>query len=173
VTTEVLPATSVNLRAADPGDEAFVGALFAERRAAEFAPLGWPPADLEAFLRSQSAAQERGYRDQHPGAAFQIVLADSVRIGRLVVDHSATAVWIVDVALTSSWRGRGVGTALVREVQRTAGEAGLPVCLHVESTNGGARRLYERLGFEATATTGMHVRMEWRPDVECRGIALP
>jgi len=48
-------------------------------------------------------------------------------------------------------RGQGIGMALVRWIQAWAGDAGYATIeLGVTTTNGAARRLYERAGFEPT-----------------------
>ena len=50
-------------------------------------------------------------------------------------------------------RGRGIGTQLFERLRAYASEHGYAsIRLDVIDTNPGARRLYERLGFEATKT---------------------
>jgi GNAT superfamily N-acetyltransferase len=63
--------------------------------------------------------------------------------------------WMHVVAMWTdpAWRGRGVGEAVVGFLVGWAGERGLRVHLDVETTNAGARRLYERCGFVATGET--------------------
>jgi [ribosomal protein S18]-alanine N-acetyltransferase len=53
-----------------------------------------------------------------------------------------------NVAVSSSWRGRGLGARLLEEVIRRAARRGIvEVFLEVRPTNVVARRLYERFGF--------------------------
>lgn len=53
-----------------------------------------------------------------------------------------------NVAVSPSWRGRGVGARLVAEMLRRAARRGVrEVFLEVRPTNTTARRLYERFGF--------------------------
>ena len=67
------------------------------------------------------------------------------RTGELLMDG---------IAVAGSMRGRGVGTRLLQRVAQYAGERGdRTVRLDVVDTNRRARRLYERLGFEAVRTT--------------------
>lgn len=55
-----------------------------------------------------------------------------------------------NVAVSSAWRGLGLGARLVEEVIRRAARRGIvEVFLEVRPTNTVARRLYERLGFAA------------------------
>jgi len=70
------------------------------------------------------------------------------------------AFWLVfdeihinNVALRPQYRGRGIGTSLLRHVLVRARELGAArATLEVRASNDGARRLYERLGFYVAAT---------------------
>jgi GNAT superfamily N-acetyltransferase len=50
-------------------------------------------------------------------------------------------------------RGRGVGSAVLRAIERWARPQGLRLHLDVSTVNPGARRAYERYGFVATGET--------------------
>jgi ribosomal protein S18 acetylase RimI-like enzyme len=59
-----------------------------------------------------------------------------------------TSAFVKDLVVHESWRRRGLGEALLRELLLAfAARAAPAVELKVESTNLGARRLYERVGF--------------------------
>src|SRR6266849_5576104 len=60
-------------------------------------------------------------------------------------------------------KGRGIGSALVRDVMQAAGYRGVPVRLSV-LVNNPARRLYECLGFRVTRIEHARVKMEWLRD---------
>jgi ribosomal-protein-alanine N-acetyltransferase len=70
------------------------------------------------------------------------------------------AFWLVfdeihinNVAVRPQYRGRGMGTALMRHVLREAARLGARrATLEVRASNIDARRLYERLGFYVAAT---------------------
>jgi ribosomal protein S18 acetylase RimI-like enzyme len=62
-------------------------------------------------------------------------------------------VWIEDVVVDESARGRGTGEALMREALRLAGDAGArTVNLTSRPDRAAANRLYQRLGFERRET---------------------
>jgi ribosomal protein S18 acetylase RimI-like enzyme len=71
--------------------------------------------------------------------------------------------WYVHVlAAFPEHRGRGVGTALLREADRCAAAAGSQgLSLVASDTNTGARRLYERSGFREAARRRM-VKNGWQ-----------
>ncbi len=62
------------------------------------------------------------------------------------------AVWYVsNAAVHPEWRGRGVGSALLKAAEDEAGRQGcLSMALDVETDNAGAIRLYQRLGYGIT-----------------------
>ena len=53
------------------------------------------------------------------------------------------------LATQPEWQGRGLGSALLREVLDRCDREGRPA--YLEATNEGCRRLYQRHGFEVTA----------------------
>jgi len=55
----------------------------------------------------------------------------------------------IGISVAPEWRGRGVGTALMRAAEDWARERGAErVILDLAAANTGARKLYERLGYE-------------------------
>lgn len=92
------------------------------------------------------------------------MLVDGVAAGRLYVDRADGEVTVVDIALLTEHRGRGVGDALLRKVIRDADRAGVPVTLHVERHNP-ALGLYGRLGFEVADDLGVHLHLRHSPGV--------
>lgn len=163
-----LPATEKDLppgldwRDAVDADLPFLRALYADTRAAELAAVPWPEAVRQTFLDSQFVLQHQHYTTHYPLADYLVIQDGGRPAGRLYLHRDGHEVNVIDIALLSAVRGRGIGSALLRHVQRTALRDGLDsVMLHVEHRNAGARRLYERLGFAAEEDIGSHWRMRW------------
>jgi ribosomal protein S18 acetylase RimI-like enzyme len=154
-------AAAYSLRSAERSDEPFLRTLFATVRADQFAPLGLSQDALDALLAMQYEAQDVAYRRQHPEASHEIVEVDGAAAGRLVADRSAAAIHVLDVALLPHHRGRGLGTALLRELQVQAGRQGRPVTL-TAIRGSRALSLYDRLGFTPAGDDGVYVALEWR-----------
>jgi ribosomal protein S18 acetylase RimI-like enzyme len=153
----------VGTRPVTPVDEPFLYEVYKGTRTEEVTAWGWPPAQLEAFLRMQSQAQGSAYEWQFPAAQHRIILQDLRPIGRILVDRREQEIRLVDIALLPAWRGNGIGTSLIRQLQAEAAVSGKPLRLSVHSDNHSARRLYERLGFVATEENPVSVAMEWSP----------
>lgn len=91
-----------------------------------------------------------------------MIVAGGEPAGRLYVARWEDEIRIVDIALLPEHRGRGVGTALLRELIEEADAAGKPLSIHVEQNNP-ARPLYDRLGFEEAGEFGVYVLMRRAP----------
>ena len=90
-----------------------------------------------------------------------MIEVDGRDAGRLYVHRGDAEIRVVDIALLPEFRGAGVGTQLMRGLQAEATKSGRRLTLHVDASNVGARRLYERLGFRAAgdAAGGVYVAM--------------
>ena len=76
-------------------------------------------------MRQLFCGQNASYGANYPNARFEIVEHAGAPIGRIVTARTPDAVLIVDIALISSWRRRGIGASLVNGVLDEAREAGL------------------------------------------------
>lgn len=155
-----LPA--ISLRPEEPADEYFLFALYAGTREEELALTHWPEPLRRTFLEQQFAAMRAGYRHSFPAADYQIILCDSQPAGRLVLQHGPAEIRVVDLALLPTWRKRGIGTVLLRQVCQAAESLRQPVRLNVLKTNR-ARRLYERLDFALIGESEVYDELEWVP----------
>lgn len=135
---------TIGLRTATSGDDVFLRAVFADSRSADFAGLTDPA--LTQLLDLQQRAQAADRAARHPGATTSVVLLDGEQVGTITVDRTArdAGAHLVDIAILSAQRGRGIGSRLIRELIGSAGR----VTLSVWALNTGAVRLYERHGFQ-------------------------
>jgi len=79
-----------------------------------------------------------------------LVAEDGGRVvGAIVGGWDGRRGWLHHLAVSHDARGRGIGAALVIEVERRLKEKGcLKVNLLVHGSNEAARRLYQRLGYD-------------------------
>jgi GNAT superfamily N-acetyltransferase len=94
-----------------------------------------------------------------PGALTILVAVDEgdVPVGKLHLDFenraAERAAVLIAAAVTPTLRGRGIGTVLMGAAEELVSSRGFDaILLGVEDSNPRARRLYERLGYEAFAT---------------------
>lgn len=150
----------ISLRPITPEDVSFLAAVYASTRWDELAPTGWSDAEKAVFCRRQFDAQSAHYRENYPDAAFQIIEEEGRGIGRLYVARWEREIRIVDISLLPEFRGAGLGTQLLRELQEEARSAGKSLTIHVERFNP-ALRLYQRLGFQEIEDKGVYLLMRW------------
>ena len=150
------------LRPVSDGDRAFLVELYASVREQELAQVPWDDATKRAFVEHQFSAQDAHYRGNYPGATLDLVEVDGARAGRLYVHRGPSDIRIMDIALAPSFRGRGIGTGLLRDLMAEADASSRKLSIHVEMNNP-ARSLYDRLGFAVADEFGVYVLMERPP----------
>jgi ribosomal protein S18 acetylase RimI-like enzyme len=153
----------ISLRPITPADEDFLARVYASSRADELAITGWTEQFKADFCRTQFNAQSAYYTANYPEASFQIIEQDGWPIGRLYVDRWEKEIRIVDVTVLPEFRGSGIGTNLLRELQDEARTAGKSITIHVERFNR-ALALYRRLGFQQIADKGVYLLMGWEEE---------
>jgi len=133
-------AGSTELRELTANDAELLYRIYSSTREEELAVTGWSAEETDAFLRMQFDAQDRYYHAQYPGASFQIILCDGQPAGRLYVAQDSTDLNIVDIALLPEFRGRAIGSTLIKELQAQAAADGRTVTIYVEKFNRWQRR---------------------------------
>lgn len=152
--------TDITLHPLEAADESFSFRVYASTRTDEMALLDWSQEEKEAFLSMQFAAQSQSYRMQFPDARYEIIQCDGIAVGRLITSRTPELLSVTDIALLPEFRGRGVGSEIIRRLQAEAAANGQALGLHVEVFNP-AQHLYQRLGFVTKEVNGIHMRMEW------------
>ncbi|MEM9516915.1 MAG: GNAT family N-acetyltransferase [Actinomycetota bacterium] len=117
--------------------------------------------EVVGMLSGYSADQHAASTDQplEDAAGFRKYrMAVLHRIGARIfdfMDRLPDGDWYVQaVAVDQSGRGKGVGSALLQNAEQTARTAGCErITLDVAVNNDRARRLYERLGYEAESSS--------------------
>lgn len=92
---------------------------------------------------------------------YRRILFGEEKAGYVRLDDLGDKWFLDDLFLFPSFRGKGIGTALLSEHLKNAGK---PTELFVFIRNTGARRFYERLGFtEAASIRDSRIRMRCPP----------
>lgn len=152
----------IGLRPVVAADLPFLRVLYGETRAAELAPVPWPPAAKQAFLDDQFDLQHRHYLAYFGAADFLLVERNGQPVGRLYLLRESPDYRVVDIALRVAAQRQGLASALLADIQRQAAAHGCGVALHVDRHNPDASRLYQRLGFVVTDDDGgTHLPMRW------------
>jgi ribosomal protein S18 acetylase RimI-like enzyme len=154
----------LRLRPVADADRAFLVELYGGTREEELGRVQWDDGARRAFVEHQFAAQDAHYRANYPGATLDVIEVDGVSAGRLYVHRGPSDIRIMDIALVPEFRGRGIGTTLLRGLMEEADASARKLSIHVEMNNP-ARSLYDRLGFEPAGAHGVYVLMERTPAI--------
>lgn len=143
-------------------DFAFLCELYAEIRREELAPVPWPEQAKREFLDAQCSLQRAHYARHYGDADLLLIVDDDTPIGRIYVHAASAEIRVMDIALLQEWRGRGIGSRLMRTILDEATDRGVEVTLHVEPGNP-AQRLYRQLGFGLVENRGVYDFLKWTP----------
>jgi ribosomal protein S18 acetylase RimI-like enzyme len=154
-------------RPAREDDGPFLQELYASTREQELSLMPLSEQEKQAFVRFQFDAQRAHYSRHFPGASHEVIFFDGVPAGRFYVQRTASEIRVIDIALLTEFRGRGIGSKLLGEVLNEAPRYGGEVVIHVERENR-ARGLYERLGFEVSEDLGVYLKMHWSAAVKAQ-----
>lgn len=141
---------NITRRFESPRDEPFLRHLVVETVTAELGAAAWPEPMRSHLLGIQYTSRRQSHRMNFPEAASQVIEVDGKDAGWVVVDILPDEVRLVEIIVLPELRGRGIGTAVIREILAIGSEARKPVRLNVKVMNQGAIRLYERLSFRRT-----------------------
>ena len=154
----------VHLRPVSSDDEDFLFSVYSSTRIDEMALVDWSALQKETFLRMQFNSQYQYYKENYPGAQYQVILLDDQPVGRLYLHKRDDEIRIMDITLLPEFREQGIGSTLLNEILEEAANNHLAVTIHVERFNP-ALHLYERLGFHLAEDKGVYYFMKWWPEM--------
>jgi ribosomal-protein-alanine N-acetyltransferase len=107
-------------------------------------------ADSEPWITLKRSFQSALVALQDPGKELHVVLdAEDAVVAFILLDlRGPLAGYIQSICVRHNLRGQGLGTGLMAWAERRISQVSPNVFLCVSSFNVGARRLYERLGYE-------------------------
>ena len=114
---------------------------------------------IEQVRGWDEAREEARFRRNFDAETTRVVMSGDLVVGFLGVREEDDHLYIAQAYIIPDFQGQGIGTALISEVL----SGGVPVELWVMTSNTGARRLYERLGFRVTGEENDHYRMRAEP----------
>jgi len=152
----------VSLRPATSEDGEFLFSVYANSRQEEMKPWGWSPQQQEVFLRMQYDVRRRSYITTYPSAEESIIVHSDLPVGAMMVSRSSAEIRLVDIAVVSDYRNRGMGGALIGALIAEAAGSATALRLNVLKGNP-AIHLYARVGFVVTGRDSMYLEMEHRP----------
>jgi ribosomal protein S18 acetylase RimI-like enzyme len=138
VTQEADSLTRITLRPAVAEDFDYCANLY-------FAGIEWM---FEEF-KLDRVAQVAGLRLRWEATQVQIIQLNAADVGWLQSVVEDDTLFLAQIFIDAAFRGRGIGTEVMKRLIAKAAQARRPITLGVVKTNP-ALRLYRRLGFRIT-----------------------
>jgi ribosomal protein S18 acetylase RimI-like enzyme len=85
---------------------------------------------------------------------WQIITADGVDVGILIVEHRPAEVYLARIEIHPDHQGKGIGTYLIHRLLDDVRRRDQALTLDVLAVNHRAQAFYRRHGFEETARHG-------------------
>lgn len=152
----------IQLRPELKNDAAFIETVYRSTREAELNLTNWTEQQKAAFTLMQSMAQLSEYKTKFPGAAFDVIIFNKKSAGRFYTWENDMEIRLIDITLLSQFRGKGIGTQILRDLIKRSDKVQKKISLHVDPI-GPALHLYLRLGFVHIKNNGRHYYMEKVP----------
>jgi GNAT superfamily N-acetyltransferase len=125
--------------------------------------MGGDVRQLAPLLQMQFENQTMEYRERFPKAEHFIIMMNDVDAGRIYLDRNSEEIHILDITLLPEFRGKGLGTFILKSLEEEAERKRAPICIYVEDGNP-SLRLFRRLGYRFKSKFGeAHNLMEWNP----------
>jgi len=102
----------------------------------------------------------RHFREHFDTVALQVIRFGDDDAGFCRVSDQPDRLVLETIELLPAFQQRGIGSELIRALQRRALDRGVPVMLQVLKSNARAKLLYERLGFFTVGEPATHHQMQ-------------
>ncbi|MEY2686137.1 MAG: hypothetical protein RL375_335 [Pseudomonadota bacterium] len=147
-------STTITMRPASAADAPRVASLLIETRAAfmPYAPSVHTDEEVHVWVATHLLA----------ACGVTVVEVDARVVAVLASERVGTVSWIVQMAVDPALAGRGIGSVLIEHALDTLC---VPIRLYTFQANIGARRFYERHGFQPVEFTDGQSNEEQCPDV--------
>ncbi len=152
----------LSVRPATAKDKVFLESLYQSTRD-DLSFLDAPEEQKAELMEMQFRAQTQGYGDAYPNAMYFVIEKHQEAIGKATIDFGHNEIRLIDLALITAARGKGLGAAVIQAFQQAAAAVAAPMTLTVMQGNTLAKALYQRLGFVTTAIQQPYELMIWYP----------
>ena len=103
--------------------------------------------------------QLQKHRTNFTPETYRIILEIDEVVGLVAVEEFPSHIWLVKLYLLAKYRGQGIGSQVLRGIQKDATAQGKPVTLRVLRVNKRAQALYAKHGFKVTEESAERLHM--------------
>jgi len=150
----------LTLRPTRADDQEFLYRLFSSVHSEKLNQAQLNLAEKNSLIGFMYQAFSRHYSAIGPATDDRIVLMNNECIGRMILLQTHEEIRLADIAILPEYRERGVGSALIGQLQTESLMSNRPVRLQVARFDR-ALRLYQRLGFYKIDVAEPYLHLEW------------
>lgn len=150
----------LTLRPARTDDEEFLYRLFYSVYLEKLQLVPMSAAEKKTLVELTYQGFTRHYNSLVPASDDRLVLLDNESIGRMILLQVPGEIRLADLAILPQYRCRGIGSALIGQLQAESTMSKRPVRLQVARFDR-ALKLYRRLGFYKIDVAGPYLHLEW------------
>jgi ribosomal protein S18 acetylase RimI-like enzyme len=150
----------LTLRPARIDDQEFLYLLFYSVYLEKLHPVPMSEEEKKQLLDLMYQGFTQHYNSRAISSDDRLVLLNNESIGRIILLQTCEEIRLADLAILPQYRGRGIGSALISQVQTESVMSKRPIRLQVARFDR-ALRLYQRLGFYKTDAIGPYLHLEW------------
>jgi ribosomal protein S18 acetylase RimI-like enzyme len=147
-------------RLENPDDESFIRKLMIETLAGQLDACSWHDEIRESLLDAQYRIRRAGFRASAGNQPGTIVLIDGEPVAWYIAADFDDEIRLVNLVVANQHRGKGLGSAILRQLLIHSDHSGKTLRLSVAINNPRAAELYARFGFRRTGDDGVHHFME-------------
>ena len=103
--------------------------------------------------------QLQKHRANFTPETYRMILVDEEVAGLVAVEEFLSHVWLVKLYLSVRYRGQGIGSQVLQDIQKDAAIRGKPVTLRVLRVNTRAQALYAKHGYKVTEESAERLHM--------------
>lgn len=108
-------------------------------------------------------AEFKEYQEKFVPEEIKIITYASEDVGRLRVVRNDGSIYVGGIQILPEFQGKGIGTAIFKDLVNESNKKGLPVTLEVHDVNLDAIEFYKSLGFESVGHEEKKTHMKYSP----------
>lgn len=150
----------LTLRPARTDDQEFLYRLFCSVYSEKLQLVALNEEEKNRLIDLMYLSFTQHYSTLAPALDDRLVLLNNESIGRMILLQMREEIRLADIAILPQYRQRGIGSALIGQLQTESMMSKRPLRLQVPQFDR-ALRLYQRLGFFKIDAMGPYLHLEW------------
>lgn len=101
------------------------------------------------------------YLNKFEPGKVQVIQFDGKDVGRLRIVRSSESIYIGGIQILPEFQGKGIGTAILKDLINESESTGIPITLEVHYVNEKAIYFYKKIGFQEVGNTEKQILMKY------------